>query len=125
MNIAELAEFYTLAMGCDQRMRPLDDRQLQVWARLVDDVPYMEAGAILAHLYRVRRISILQPGDIVEAWQEIQQARRVEAAEAAPECPAHTGQKLPHCGACRSEILTGQRRRDQIGVRLPWAEVTA
>ena len=118
MNRSEIADFYYMAMGCDQRMKPLDDRQLSIWATLLEDIPYAEGRDILFKLYRVRRNSILQPGDIVEAWEDVQDDRKNQEWDQAQDCPVHEGQKLPYCRSCRADVLTGARQPNQIGVIL-------
>lgn len=123
MNISEVEQFHALAMTMDpRRIEPLDDEGVmaQAWQIILEDVPFSETRAILRQLYRRPQMLVLQPGHIVEAWEEVQRARKVAAYDSAPECPAHVGERLPYCGPCRSEVLTGQRRREEIGMRLPW-----
>lgn len=62
---------YTIATGLDQRLKPLPDEILTVWAEICAEVPDMYAREVQKRLYSTRRISILQPGDILETWREM------------------------------------------------------
>jgi len=62
---------YTIATGLDQRLKPLPDEILTVWAEICAEVPDKYASEVQKRLYSTRRISILQPGDILETWQEM------------------------------------------------------
>lgn len=62
---------YTIATGLDQRLKPLPDEILTVWAEICAEVPDKYAREVQKRLYSTRRISILQPGDILETWKEM------------------------------------------------------
>lgn len=71
MELNTMRALYTIATGLDQRLKPLPDEILSVWAEICADVPDRYAMEIQKRLYSTRRISILQPGDILETWQEM------------------------------------------------------
>lgn len=122
MNVTEVEQFHALAITMDpERIKPMDDEGImaQAWQMILEDVPFGETRAILKKLYGRPQMLVLQPGHIVEAWEQVQQDRKLAAFEEAVDCPAHEGEKLPHCKACRSEVLTGERRRDQVGTIIP------
>ena len=71
MELNTMRALYTIATGLDQRLKPLPDEILSVWAEICAEVPDKYAGEVQKRLYSTRRISILQPGDILETWQEM------------------------------------------------------
>ena len=71
MELNTMRALYTIATGLDQRLKPLPDEILAVWAEICAEVPDKYAGEVQKRLYSTRRISILQPGDILETWQEM------------------------------------------------------
>lgn len=71
MELNTMRALYTIATGLDQRLKPLPDEILAVWAEICAEVPDTYAREVQKRLYSTRRISILQPGDILETWQEI------------------------------------------------------
>lgn len=71
MELNTMRALYTIATGLDQRLKPLPDEILSVWAEICADVPDRYAMEVQKRLYSTRRISILQPGDILETWQEM------------------------------------------------------
>ena len=71
MELNTMRALYTIATGLDQRLKPLPDEILAVWAEICAEVPDKYAREVQKRLYSTRRISILQPGDIMEAWQEM------------------------------------------------------
>lgn len=71
MELNTMRALYTIATGLDQRLKPLPDEILTVWAEICAEVPDKYAREVQKRLYSTRRISILQPGDILETWQEI------------------------------------------------------
>lgn len=71
MELNTMRALYTIATGLDQRLKPLPDEILAVWAEICADVPDKYAREVQKRLYSTRRISILQPGDILETWQEM------------------------------------------------------
>lgn len=71
MELNTMRALYTIATGLDQRLKPLPDEILAVWAEICADVPDKYASEVQKRLYSTRRISILQPGDILETWQEM------------------------------------------------------
>lgn len=76
MEVVEVHKLYGLAMGCDSRLESaLTAEQAKIWAFILDDVPYIEAAEILRQLYSGHRMSVLQPGDVKEAWESVREAR--------------------------------------------------
>jgi len=71
MELNTMRALYTIATGLDQRLKPLPDEILTVWAEICAEVPDKYAREVQKKLYSTRRISILQPGDILETWQEM------------------------------------------------------
>lgn len=71
MELNTMRALYTIATGLDQRLKPLPDEILTVWAEICAEVPDKYAREVQKRLYSTRRISILQPGDILETWQEM------------------------------------------------------
>lgn len=71
MELNTMRALYTIATGLDQRLKPLPDEILTVWAEICAEVPDVYAREVQKRLYSTRRISILQPGDILETWQEM------------------------------------------------------
>lgn len=71
MELNTMRALYTIATGLDQRLKPLPDEILAVWAEICAEVPDKYAREVQKKLYSTRRISILQPGDILETWQEM------------------------------------------------------
>lgn len=71
MELNTMRALYTIATGLDQRLKPLPDEILAVWAEICAEVPDKYVGEVQKRLYSTRRISILQPGDILETWQEM------------------------------------------------------
>lgn len=71
MELNTMRALYTIATGLDQRLKPLPDEILSVWAEICAEVPDKYAREVQKRLYSTRRISILQPGDILETWQEM------------------------------------------------------
>ena len=71
MELNTMRVLYTIATGLDQRLKPLPDEILSVWAEICAEVPDKYAREVQKRLYSTRRISILQPGDILETWQEM------------------------------------------------------
>lgn len=71
MELNTMRALYTIATGLDQRLKPLPDEILSVWAEICAEVPDKYAHEVQKRLYSIRRISILQPGDILETWQEM------------------------------------------------------
>lgn len=71
MELNTMRALYTIAAGLDQRLKPLPDEILAVWAEICAEVPDKYAGEVQKRLYSTRRISILQPGDILETWKEM------------------------------------------------------
>lgn len=71
MELNTMRSLYTIATGLDQRLKPLPDEILAVWAEICAEVPDVYACEVQKRLYSTRRISILQPGDILETWQEM------------------------------------------------------
>ena len=71
MELNTMRALYTIATGLDQRLKPLPDEILAVWAEICAEVPDQYAREVQKRLYSTRRISILQPGDILETWQEM------------------------------------------------------
>lgn len=71
MELNTMRALYAIATGLDQRLKPLPDEILTVWAEICAEVPDQYAREVQKRLYSTRRISILQPGDILEAWQEM------------------------------------------------------
>lgn len=71
MELNTMRALYTIATGLDQRLKPLPDEILAVWAEICAEVPDKYAREVQKRLYSTRRISILQPGDILETWQEM------------------------------------------------------
>lgn len=71
MELNTMRALYTIATGLDQRLKPLPDEILTVWAEICAEVPDKYAREVQNRLYSTRRISILQPGDILETWQEM------------------------------------------------------
>ena len=71
MELNTMRALYTIAIGLDQRLKPLPDEILSVWAEICSEVPDKYAREVQKRLYSTRRISILQPGDILETWQEM------------------------------------------------------
>lgn len=126
MNIEEVEQFHALAITMDpERIKPMDEPEdgsvslmAQAWQMILEDVPFNESRAILKKLYGRPQMLVLQPGHIVEAWEEVQKDRKVRAFEEAKECPVHEGQKLPYCSSCRADVLVGARTRDQMGMIL-------
>ena len=72
MELSTMRALYTIATGLDQRLKPLPDEILSVWAEICAEVPDKYAREVQKRLYSTRRISILQPGDILETWYEMQ-----------------------------------------------------
>lgn len=114
MNIADVAEMYWGAMGCDSRLKKLDDRQLLIWAKVLQDVPGKEAVGLVEKLYAHPRMVPLQPGDVAQAWAEVREDRAAAARELLEDCPSHPGQKLPHCRSCRADALVSGRARPVV-----------
>lgn len=71
MELNTMRALYTIATGLDQRLKPLPDEILAVWAEICAEVPDVYAREVQKRIYSTRRISILQPGDILETWQEM------------------------------------------------------
>ena len=71
MELNTMRALYTIATGLDQRLKPLPDEILTVWAEICAEVPDKYAREVQKRLYSTRRISILQPGDILETWKEM------------------------------------------------------
>lgn len=71
MELNTMRALYTIATGLDQRLKPLPDEILTVWAEICAEVPDKYASEVQKRIYSTRRISILQPGDILETWQEM------------------------------------------------------
>lgn len=71
MELNTMRALYMIATGLDQRLKPLPDEILTVWAEICAEVPDKYAREVQKRLYSTRRISILQPGDILETWQEM------------------------------------------------------
>lgn len=71
MELNTMRALYTIATGLDQRLKPLPDEILAVWADICAEVPDRYAREVQKRLYSTRRISILQPGDILETWHEM------------------------------------------------------
>lgn len=71
MELNTMRALYTIATGLDQRLKPLPDEILSVWAEICAEVPDKYAREVQKRLYSTRRISILQPGDILETWREM------------------------------------------------------
>lgn len=71
MELNAMRALYTIATGLDQRLKPLPDEILSVWAEICAEVPDQYAREVQKRLYSTRRISILQPGDILETWREM------------------------------------------------------
>lgn len=71
MELNTMRALYAIATGLDQRLKPLPDEILSVWAEICAEVPDKYAREVQKRLYSTRRISILQPGDILETWQEM------------------------------------------------------
>ena len=71
MELNTMRALYTIATGLDQRLKPLPDEILAVWAEICAEVPDKYAREVQKRLYSTRRISILQPGDILETWKEM------------------------------------------------------
>lgn len=71
MELNTMRALYAIATGLDQRLKPLPDEILTVWAEICAEVPDKYAREVQKRLYSTRRISILQPGDILETWQEM------------------------------------------------------
>lgn len=76
MEAVEVHKLYGLAMGCDSRLEsPLTNEQAEIWAFILADVPYVEAADILRRLYSSHQTSVLQPGDVKEAWESVKADR--------------------------------------------------
>lgn len=71
MELNTMRALYTIATGLDQRLKPLPDEILAVWAEICAEVPDKYTREVQKRLYSTRRISILQPGDILETWREM------------------------------------------------------
>ena len=82
MELNTMRALYTIATGLDQRLNPLPDEILAVWAEICAEVPDQYAREVQKRLYSTRRISILQPGDILETWQDM----KSEIDEATGKC---------------------------------------
>lgn len=76
MKPDEVAIFYLAVMDMDSRNRELSKMGAKLWAQILKDVPFRESEAILLELYSVHRMSVLQPGDVVEAWEAVKAERR-------------------------------------------------
>lgn len=76
MKPDEVATFYLAVMDMDSRNRELSKMGAKLWAQILKDVPFRESEALLLELYSTHRMSVLQPGDVVEAWDAIKSERR-------------------------------------------------
>lgn len=77
MNITETAKIHTMARALDSRIMAPDKGGLiiQAWQIVLRDIPAEETETILLRLYSKPQMLVLQPGHIVEAWEEIKEER--------------------------------------------------
>lgn len=78
MTPNEVRQFYAWAASADSRLEPLDDADLHIWAGILRDVPFADAAELIRRLYSTERMLKLQPGTVLEAWQEYSQEMRRE-----------------------------------------------
>lgn len=77
MNIDQTKAIHGMCMACDPRVQPMDRHKFteRIWSRILADVPFEDAVDVVARLYSRERMIVLQPGMIVEAWEELRAER--------------------------------------------------
>lgn len=75
MNIEETEQFHALAMAMDSRIQPMDDDGImaKAWQMIFEPIPYAATREILVRLYRRPQMLVLQPGQVMEAWEELRE----------------------------------------------------
>lgn len=77
VNLQEAEAVHGMCMACDSRIQPLDNKGFTaaIWQRILADVPFEDAMDVLERLYQKPQMVVLQPGHLVETWQELQAER--------------------------------------------------
>lgn len=78
MNKTECMAFYAQAAKVDSRLTPRKLEEFDAWEMLLADIPPKFAPMIFREIYRRVQVQQLQPGHIVEAWENVR--KNVNAA---------------------------------------------